>query len=141
MIALLRTARWALPLALVAVAPWGSSAHASNRDHLQCHRVSAGTEVSATVDVGTLPFGLQAGCRVAGPVKEWCEPVAATVLSPETPGAPVGEDLHSERLCYRIRCAKNPFPVLQASDRFGTRTVTLARSKRICVAAVPAVVE
>jgi hypothetical protein len=127
-----RTRLWAWSATLVACAWSSSPALALPLDHLQCHRVIDKADGTITADVDTAAFGLQPGCTVQNRVRQWCEPAAADVLPPVDPNLASGEDLHSERLCYRIHCSGSAPAALQASDRFGTRIVLLGKSKRLC---------
>lgn len=108
-------------------------------DHLQCRRVKDESAATRSADLASAPLGLRRGCTVKGAVREVCQPAAAAALGAPASGAATGEatgeNLASERLCYRVRC-EDPRPVaMQASDRFGTRPVTVGRTMRLCVAA------
>ena len=109
-----------------------------NRDHLKCYRAAEQPVQRSVVDLDTSLFGIDAGCAVTSAVRELCVPAAADVLAGGTEDDAIsGENLESERLCYRIKCPRRSRPALQVSDRFGTRTVSVGRPKIFCTAARP----
>lgn len=126
--------------ALLAAVSGAPSARGAAHDHLRCRPAQDQSDGPiATVEVSSLPFGLLGGCTVKRRVREVCEVASADTIGGGDPGAVSGEPLQSERLCYRIRCENVAMPVLEATDRFGTRPVELGRSSRICVPAAPPV--
>jgi len=126
-------------IALAAAALPGA-AHAGSDDHMKCTRVEdAAVVATSAVDLDTVVFGAQTGCVVSGAARELCVPAASDVLAPAADGKAVrGEALLDERLCYELSCPTPAATAFVASDRFGTRTITLKKAKRFCTPAAPA---
>jgi hypothetical protein len=107
-------------------------------DHLRCYRVSDSSVRVAVLDLDTTLLGVDAGCKVKTAAREICVPTSGDMLPGDFVETEiVGEGLVSERLCYRVKCPKRSRPVLQVSDRFGTRTVSLAKPRAFCTPAEP----
>ena len=124
-------------LALTAAAALASPAMAAeHRDHLDCFRIEDGSAAEATVDLATLPFGVDEGCTVKAAARELCVPAPAHIVDGEMPEAALrGENLVEERVCYRIACPERELAPVTVSDRFGTRQVTVRKPRLLCVAA------
>jgi hypothetical protein len=110
---------------------------AETRDHLKCYRTEDASEAGASVDLASVPFGLDAGCVIEGKVRELCVPATGDVVDEQHPSGaepPLrGDDLAQERLCYRVACPKRDLPRVQVTDRFGSRTVDVRRSRLVCL--------
>ena len=109
-------------------------ARAQSHDHLRCYRVSDRAGTDAGIEIATLPFGLSPGCKVKASARELCVPTTADVLTTGQEAASDigGEDLQSERLCYRIKCPQRTLPQIAVADRFGARSVSLGKAARYC---------
>ena len=127
-------------LALLAVfvcSAWPATAGAQARDHLKCYRTADASEAVSSADIESVAFGLDEGCTIEGKVRELCVPATADVLvSDSAKNDFQGDDLTTERLCYKIKCPKRALPGLQVSDRFGVRAVGVRRSRLLCLPVV-----
>jgi hypothetical protein len=122
---------------------WMGVARADSLDHMRCSRVTGpATVASSAADLDTVAFGTQTGCVVKGAARELCVPAAGDVLAPPPASDAVrGEALLDERLCYALSCPAPGVTAFVASDRFGTRTITLKKAKRFCTPVMPAMAE
>jgi len=117
-------------------------AHAQVADHLKCYKIKDPVKLAAVVDLDSPQFGLEAGCKVTS-AKMFCVPATKTVISavdkatglPITPLPVTGPD-PGDRICYKVKCPE-PFPPdTQATDQFGTRTLTKFKPFMLCAPAV-----
>ena len=82
-------------------------------------------------------FGVDAGCTVEAKVRELCVPASADVIDGDDSQTDVqGDDVGVERLCYKVKCPKRALPAVQVTDRFGSRTVGVRRSRLLCLPVV-----
>ena len=111
-------------------------------DHLKCYKIKDPVRLAAVVDLDSPQFGLEAGCEVKA-AQMFCVPATKTVISaidkktglPITPLPITGPD-PGDRICYKIKCPE-PFPPdTEATDQFGTRTLTKFKTAMLCVPAV-----
>ena len=113
-------------------------ARSQTNDYMKCYRVSDLGGAAAVIDLKTAQLGQDAGCMLKAKSRELCVPAASDVVGPVAEGAGItGENLVSERLCYRIKCPKRSLPQVRVDDRFGTRLVVLGQPKRFCTSVTP----
>jgi hypothetical protein len=120
--------------ALLGLTLWSGPALAAANDHLACYRVGDANEASASVDLTTLPFGVDSGCTVEAKARELCIPATGEVLvgGPNDADPVPASEIAQERLCYRIDCPRRALPPVVATDRFGARRVALRRPRMFC---------
>jgi hypothetical protein len=130
--------KWTIgTVVLAVVVGWHVSAAAQAHDHLKCYRTEDAGEAVLPVDIESAAFGLDSGCTIEAKVREHCVPATAIVLGNARPDAAdlAGDDLAADRLCYEIECPKRDLPAAQVTDRFGSRLVSIRRSKLVCLPA------
>jgi hypothetical protein len=114
---------------LVAAILAGSSASAQTADHLECYKVRDSLRAIYTADLaGLVP---EPGCIITAPGKFVCVASTTTNVSPVPPGGG-GTGTPNRFLCYRAKCPHSALPAVDATDQFGTRTVTPLVSKMLC---------
>lgn len=123
-------------LSMVVALATSTGAAADPLDHLKCYEVEDPSEAGATVELETLPLGIDSGCVIEAKARELCIPAGANVLAGASE-ADRGDDLSVERTCYEIDCPERALPSLEVSDRFGTRTVVVKRPRSVCLPASP----
>jgi hypothetical protein len=129
------TLETAMPLlVLVAMIAWCPSASAQTQDHLKCSRTEYTSEAYETPDIRRTAFGVDQGCTIQAKVRELCVPTSADVIDGDTDFH--GDDAGVERLCYKVKCPKRALPAVQVTDRFGSRTVGVRRSRMLCLPVV-----
>ncbi|HYB99851.1 MAG TPA: hypothetical protein VEC57_12040 [Candidatus Limnocylindrales bacterium] len=107
-------------------------AAAGRLDHSRCERVSAGSEVIMAVDVESAVLGDHRDCTL-GEARHLCDPADAVVAGGTEPSEPSGVEEEARRLCYRLSCPAAPSQTVTVTDRFGSRTATVARPKYVCL--------
>jgi len=123
------------------------SAAAQVDDQLLCFKIKDPLKLSGIVDL-ELPPDVQAlvgagSCFVSTP-RKYCVPVSAAVVAAENraSGEPIdllpvhGPPGPDDRVCYKIKCATGADAGREASDRFGTRTLSRFRVSQLCTPAV-----
>lgn len=105
--------------------------HAPAAADLHCERVEDPVAAEATLDLATVPFGLDRGCTVEGAAREVCSPAIAD--SVDAGGRDAAEAGTQERICYRVRCPERTLPSPTVKDRFGARTVTVKGPATVCL--------
>jgi hypothetical protein len=99
-------------------------------DHLKCYKVKD-TALKATYTATLNGLTNDAGCSIKVPAKLCCVAAEKTAVTPTPPGGG-GTGVPNNFCCYKAKCPKNPAPVQNVSDQFGTRTVTPSTVKYLC---------
>ncbi len=130
----------AVAVSIVVAAPMPARAQLN---HLTCFRAGdpARFQASVSLDMAQVAFDPPGQCRVVGRANLFCVPSQKTVNSFEVDGAP-GSPLAvpgftpvPDRLCYKLRCPRKSPATQQLSDQFGTRDVTVFRTRFLCTPA------
>jgi hypothetical protein len=112
-------------------------------DHLACYKVKDPTKIKAMVNLAEPQIGAANGCTVSGAAL-FCVAASKTVVratsnnAPLTPLPYAGPPAETDRLCYKLKCPRPPTPVpgQEATDQFGTRTLTNFTAAMLCTPAV-----
>ncbi|MBI5506171.1 MAG: hypothetical protein HY899_15355 [Deltaproteobacteria bacterium] len=131
----------AFTVVLVAVA---STAAAATADHLKCYKIKDPVAIAAVVDLNSVQFGLESGCKVSKAV-QFCVPVTKSVTSLlvdhlSTTPLPIygGPPLNEDRICYKLRCPTPAVPIADqvVTDQFDSRTISRFKAAMVCTPAV-----
>ena len=110
-------------------------------DHLECFKARDPHNYAALVDItpqlgNNLGLEPHAGCKISVRSKEFCVPVAKTVVETDAPTiGVVGQDLVPGFLCYKMKCPIEATGTLTVGDQFGVRDIEPSKVSRICTPA------
>lgn len=133
--------RAAVTAACLSFAATASAGIEPTHDHLECFKIADPHAYSATVDItpevgNNMGLDPHSGCSIKIRSKEFCIPVAKTVVSTDAPTIPVlGPDIVPGFLCYKMKCPVEATGSLNVGDQFGNRLVTPSKVTRICTPA------
>ncbi|MBI3244878.1 MAG: hypothetical protein HYZ50_00045 [Deltaproteobacteria bacterium] len=105
-----------------------------DEDHLKCYKVlkdamPAGARV---VGMANKQFGPER-CKVQTRAAFLCAPtVKFNVNDQNVPNDPLGGDLASDFLCYKMRCENDLTRTMTVQDQFGTRNIVTKQAQMLC---------
>ena len=124
-----------LPLLVTGVA------NAQVGDHLRCYKVTDPLDLKGRVDLSTLEYGQELGCRL-GEAEMYCVPATKTVVElrdgrDEIEPQPVhGDEDDQHRVCYKILCPdKLDVNREVVTDQFGSRNLAIRPPGMLCTPA------
>lgn len=120
------------------------AADAQPYDHQTCFKVKDAQKFSALVDlaIATTKFEPPSECKVIGKAKYYCTPTQKTVNEFLVDGAPgtllpvEGYTPVSDRVCYKVKCAKAVIAPELISDQFGSRDLSKFKAQLLCTPAI-----
>src|SRR5262249_40447184 len=131
---------WTIGLALVAMTlPPGGASEVT--DHLQCYKIKDPAKLKGLVNLTAPEIGAASGCKVSGAAL-FCVAASKAVVSAISNGTALtplpytGAPAETDRLCYKLTCPAAALPGQQATDQFGTRTLTNFKASMLCTPAV-----
>jgi len=118
----------------------GSAARAQvvyDEDHLQCYRVlqdqvPPGTRIA---ELANRQFG-DDKCKVRTRAAFLCAPTVKFQVNDQfVPPDPLGDQLHSDFLCYRMKCENDQHRQILIEDQFGVRPIMTYQGQMLCTPA------
>lgn len=108
-----------------------------DEDHLKCYRVLKDPNASALdVDLFNEQFGRE-DCRVRTKAAYFCAPTAKCPDGINPPcDDPLGQELQTDLLCYRLACKDPKARELIVADQFGRRPIVIQQAQLLCTPAV-----
>lgn len=102
-------------------------------DHLKCYRVLKDPNATALdVDLFNQQFGRE-DCRVRTKAALFCAPTAKCPDGVNPPcDDPLGPELRTDFLCYRLVCKEPKTRELQVLDQFGQRPIVIQNAQLLC---------
>lgn len=105
-----------------------------DEDHLKCYRVAKDAMPTGTRVVGMAnkQFGPER-CKVQKRAAFLCAPtVKFNVNDQNVPNDPLGGQLDTDFLCYKMRCENDLTRSMTVQDQFGTRDIVTQQAQMLC---------